>query len=330
MNRNNIRYFLWTVCFLLLTACSDSQYVGPTKAVSIAVSTTPLSAPVYVAQKKGYFKKYGLDVTLKSFHGGHKCLKAVLADKVDYATTSDYPVMLNSFKRTDFEIIATFVSSDNDVKMMANKRSAISTPEDIKGKRVGVVKGASSHYFLDRFLLFNDMQLDDVDLRHISPENMPDALVSAEVDAIAVWEPYGYLTSKKMPDDLLLFPAKDYYRETFNIVAKKDTIAANVEVPQRMILALREAEAFIQSSPIEAQRIVVKELGVDEEFILWIWNDFSFKLSLDQTLLLTLENEARWAIENGIVNSNKTPNYLEFVNPLPIKSVDSKLSTIVQ
>lgn len=328
MNYNNIKLFLWTVCFLLLTACSDSQYTGPAKTLSIAVSTTPLSTPVYVAQHKGYFKKYGLDVTIKNFHGGHKCLKAVFADKVDYATTSDYPVMLNSFKRADFEIIATFVSSDNDVKMMANRHSGISTPEDIKGKKVGVVKGGSSHYFLDRFLLFNAMQLDDVDLRHISPEKMPDALVSAEVDAIAVWEPYGYLTSKKMPDDLLLFRAKDYYRETFNIVAKKNTIAKDNEVPRRMILALREAEEFIQSSPIEAQRIVVNELGLDEEFIVWIWDDFSFKLSLDQALLLTLENEARWAVENGIINSDKTPNYLEFVNPIPIKSVDSSLSAI--
>ena len=212
--------------------------------------------------------------------------------------------------------------------MMANRHSGISTPEDIKGKKVGVVKGGSSHYFLDRFLLFNAMQLDDVDLRHISPEKMPDALVSAEVDAIAVWEPYGYLTRKKMPDDLLLFRAKDYYRETFNIVAKKNTIAKDNEVPRRMILALREAEEFIQSSPVEAQRIVVNELGLDEEFIVWIWDDFSFKLSLDQALLLTLENEARWAVENGIINSDKTPNYLEFVNPIPIKSVDSSLSTI--
>ena len=183
----NISTYLLLLSFLFLSACTDKEPASTFKAdISIAVSTTPLSTPVFVADKKGFFKKQGLNVTLQRRHGGYKCLKTVLDGQADFATTSDYPIMINAFKRSDFEVITTFVSSDNDVKMMADKRKNIMTPADIKGKNVGVVIGGSSHYFLDRFLLFNAMKLDDVVIKSINPEKMPEALVSGEVDAIAV------------------------------------------------------------------------------------------------------------------------------------------------
>lgn len=316
---------------VLLSACTDKQEEKPFKgSTSIAVSETPLSAPIFIASKMGYFSKYGLDVRLERFNGGHKCLKAVLDGKTEYGTTSDYPIMINSFKRSDYEVLATFVSSDNDVKLMADRRKNITSPVDIKGKRIGVITGGSSHYFLDRFLLFNNMKLEDVVIQHISPENMPAALFSGEVDAIAVWEPFGYLAHEKLGKDMVIFQAKDYYRETFNLVGMKKTIKENKEVTIRIIKALQEAEDYIQSSPKEAQQVIVNELKLDKQFIEWIWNDFNFKISLEQSLLLTLENEARWAIENKIIEGQGIPDYLEYVNPEPIKDVGKGLSNIMR
>jgi NitT/TauT family transport system substrate-binding protein len=305
----------------LLSACTDKQESGSFKATtSIAVSETPLSAPVFVAAKMGYFRKHGLDVTLERYNGGHKCLKAVLDGNTEYGTSSDYPIMINSFKRSDYEVLATFVSSDNDVKLMADRRKNITYPSDIKGKRIGVVSGGSSHYFLDRFLLFNNMKLDDVEIQHTSPEKMPAAITAGEVDAIAVLEPYAYLAREKLGDNLISFPAKDYYCETFNLVGLKKTVKENGDVAIRIIKALKEAEDFIESSPEQAQQIVIDELKIDQKFIRSIWSDFDFRLSLEQSLLLTLENEARWAIENKIVDEKFSPNFLGYINPAPINA----------
>ena len=327
----NIRVYAITVSLLLLFACTDKEPASiATADVSIAVSTSPLSTPVFVAKKKGFFKKHGVNVTLQRRHGGHISLKAVLAGEADYATTSDYPIMINAFKRSDYEVIATFVSSDNDVKMMADKRKNILAAANLKGKNVGVVTGGSSHYFLDRFLLFNAMKLEDVVVKHVGPEKMPDALASGEVDAIAVWEPSGYLAKKKLGANLQIFPAKDYYRETFNIVGLKKTISDNKEVNIRILRALIDASEFIQGSPKEAQQIIIEELSLDKEFIDWIWDDFAFRVSLEQTLLITIENEARWAVENGIVSSDQAPNYLEYINSKPLSSVDRGLVRLVQ
>lgn len=52
-------------------------------------------------------------------------MNAVLKGVAQLSTSSDYPVMLNSFNRNDIAILATFVSADNDVKLIVNSASAI-------------------------------------------------------------------------------------------------------------------------------------------------------------------------------------------------------------
>ncbi len=314
----------------LLSACSDQGQQDTFKAkTSIAVSATPLSAPFFVAAAKGYFSKHGIDVILKKYQGGHLCLKAVLDGESEFGTASDYPIMLNAFKRNDYKVLVTFVSSYSDVKLLTNRKK-ISHVSELKSKRIGVVTGGSSHYFLDRFLLFNSLKLGDVSIEHINPEKMPDALQQGQVDAIAVWEPFGYVTSQKLGSDLNIFEADNFYRETFNLVAMKKHGKDKSGVERKVILALQDSIAFIHEHPKEAQSILVKELNLDDKFIDWIWGDFDFRLSLDQALLLTLENESRWAMENKVVKKGALPNYLKYIDTAPLLSIDKSAVGIIQ
>ena len=114
------------------------------KAVTVAMSLTPLSAPFIVADDRGYFAKNGLNVTIKDFVGGHRSIKAVFDGKADIATSSEVVVMFNSFKRSDFTIVCTFVTSDNDVKIITRKDTGIRVVQDLVGHRVGTVTGASA------------------------------------------------------------------------------------------------------------------------------------------------------------------------------------------
>ncbi len=326
-------FVLLSFAALFLTSCSQEQGEQASDSAHeliIAVSKTPLSAPIYIAEELGYFKSQGLKVRLDEYVGGNRCLNAMLEDKAALATTSDYPIMINSFKRKDFTVLATFVSSENDVKLMTRKSLGIQFPAQLKGKTIGVVKGASSHYFLDRFLLFNDINLSDVKVVHVSPENMPLALQSGKVDAVSVWEPFGYLSSNLLKDDLVIFPGENYYRETFNLASKNKTATTEHGNIKRLLRALGHAIAFIKEYPDKAQQILLQRLNQDSDFIEWIWNDYNFNLTLDQTLLLTLEHESRWAMENGIVSAEIIPNFLDYISPEALGEINSRAVTIIQ
>jgi len=50
---------------------------------------------------------------------------------------------------------------------------------------------------------------------------------------------------------------------------------------------------------------------------------------LDQSLVLALEDEARWAIKNKLTSKTKVPNYLNHIHLDALKSVAPSAVTII-
>jgi ABC-type nitrate/sulfonate/bicarbonate transport system substrate-binding protein len=93
--------------------------------LTIGVESSLLSAAVWVAENKGIFKEAGLDVTIKEFDSGRLSFLDMLAGGVDISTTAPTPIMLKSFERSDFSILATFVHSEKDIKVICNSDKVV-------------------------------------------------------------------------------------------------------------------------------------------------------------------------------------------------------------
>ena len=321
---------LLSMLLVSIVACDSDKSSSTIEPVTltIAVSKTPLSAPFFIAEEKGFFSEQGITANLQLSSSGHHCLNMVLRGEAEMGTASDYPVMIQSFQHDNYAIVATFVSSGDDVKLIAHRR-AVTQPKELKGKKIGTVTGASSHFFLDRFLLFNNLSLDDVHVVHIRPEDVPKALENGTVDALSAWEPYGYLSHKLMAEKILFFPSKNYYRETFNLVFSKKYIQDHPQVVVRTLQALNKAIEFIHQQPEQAQQILIKRLQLDNDFIAWVWQDLNFQLSLDQSLIKTLEAESEWAIKNNIVKTSREINYTRYLYLDALNEVDSNMITVI-
>ncbi|MGX2953461.1 ABC transporter substrate-binding protein [Shewanella sp. JL219SE-S6] len=178
--------------------------------VRIAVSTSLLSAPVIIADKLELFAREGVYVVLQPLQGGDLCFEALLYHRADLATSSESVVMFNSFERTDFTVLASFAESDNDIKLLTLSQSGITTPAQLDGKRVGVVAGSASEYFLDTILnIAGHPALAPVRV-DIRPSGLAPALLAGDVDAISVWEPYGFQLLKHQPGKISEFPSRGY------------------------------------------------------------------------------------------------------------------------
>jgi NitT/TauT family transport system substrate-binding protein len=286
----------------------------------LAVSKTPLSLPLYVAAQKGFFAEQGLDVKLAACEGGYRCLKEMLAGRADIATVGDLPIVLNSFERTDYAVIGTLVTSSDDVKLIAHARSRISKPLHLAGKRVGAVIGSASQYFLELYLLTAGVDPQGVTLVALQPEHMLAALQGGEVDAVAIWEPHAYLSTKALGSSAVVLPHASGYLLTFNLVAHRRLVGARDDDMIRLLKAIVRAERFIQERPDEAKAILRTSLQLDQPFIEWVWGGMAYRLSLDQSLISTMEGEARWARREGHVKG-ASPNFLGLLHSAPLKAV---------
>ena len=256
-------------------------------------------------------------------------MQQLLEGSADLATSSEAVVMFNSFQRTDFAVIASFVTSDDDVKIITRADTGISQPHQLAGKLVGTVTGAASHYFLETLLLSKGIEPKSVRIRNLQPEAMGEALKNREVDAIVIWEPFPFKALKTVPGAKIL-PKSGIYKLTFNLIVHKKHLGVRDDELVKILRALDRAQQFISTQPQKAKAILLERLKLDSAFIDWIWPRYNYRLSLDQSLLTTLEGEARWARQEGLVKGDKSPNYLNFIYVGPLSKVRQAAVEIIR
>jgi len=310
--------------FALFGSCHSEELV-------LAVARATMSLPFYIADSQGYFAAEGVNVRTQECTAGQHCLKLLFEGKAQLATAADIPVVFNSFERNDYAILATFVSSSRDVKLVTRKSAGITQAKQLEGKRVAVVKGTSAHYFLDSSLILNDVDVKKVTVVSLQPDQMVAALERQEVDAVAIWEPFAYLAMKALGADGTIFPSPRIYTETFNLIAQRHTIAAREGDLVKVLRALERSQQFIRERPKQAQDILLERLKLDQGFVEWGWSDFDYRMSLDQSLVTTLEGEARWATREGhVAAGSRIANFLDLVHSAPLRQTVPGAVTLVK
>ncbi|WP_077599649.1 ABC transporter substrate-binding protein [Salinivibrio kushneri] len=300
----------------------------PLSSLTIAVSLTPLSAPIIVAKEQGLFKKQGIDMTLKPVHGGVKSFQTLMSGEVDLATTSETVVMFNSFERDDFNVLTSFVESDNDVKLWSIDREISgSLAHALDNARVGIVASSASEYFFDSLLQLHDIPRERVEKVGYPPEALPKALLDEKVDVIAIWEPYGYQLLKQSNQPVHSLDSKGLHSLSFLLVSDRLLVNKQHQDMQRVVSALDDAVNFIHQHPERAKVQVSAYLDMSDDKLSWLWQDYLFRLSLNDSLLLRLKNQARWAQEAGLVEGS-TPSFRHILNPGPLVEATQKVSLL--
>lgn len=293
----------------------QQKSTAPVEKINFGVELSLLPAMVWVAERNGYFQAEGLDVNIKGFDSGRSAMRAMLDEgaELDMVTVAQTPFVFNSFKRDDYAMISVMVFSNNDVKVVGRKDRGIEAPSDLRGKRVGITKGSSGHYFISLFLSKYGLALSDVELVDFKPTELPEALADGRVDAISTWEPHVQKAKKLLGKNAREFLEPDIFREDFYFVVKKDFIKNHPGALKRFLKAMEKSEAFIGSNKEEAMTIVSERLAIDRGLVASMWSDYSYRLLLDQSILVSLEDEARWAIKNKLTEATQVPNYLNFI-----------------
>lgn len=306
--------------FLTLIFFSSVIQAAP---LSIGVSDSLLSLPLYVAESEGFFKKRGVNVELVKCMGGNRCFQNMLEGQTNLSTATELPMVLHSFKRSDFALLTSFVNAFNHVKVLARRSERIDDPYKLSGKTLGYVKGSSSQYVLDLVLVYNGIDPGVVRLKEIKPENALTALANKEVDALSIWEPYVSRIQQQLGSDVQLVPIPKLYTETFNLFAMQTVIKNRPQELERVIFALKDSTQFIQSHPGKAKDLAARRLNLPIALIDRIFDDYRFRLSLNRSLTRSMDGQARWAIREGHVGKDSPqPHFTKFINPALLKKVD--------
>jgi ABC-type nitrate/sulfonate/bicarbonate transport system substrate-binding protein len=316
------------VCFLACTP-TDNKPAGPSEKITIARSFTN-SILVQVAQARGDYLREGLEANMFLSLNGNAAIKDVVEGKADFAISAETPVMLAIMRGEKISIIATIQTSDKDNAIVARKDKGILNPGDLKGRKIGMTPGTSEDFFMNAFLAVHGISKKDVRVIDVKIDELQNALVRGEVDAASLFNPYLTLTKKELGDRGIAFYDKDVYTETFAVTATQEFIRRNPEKVKKMLRAIIKAESFTAQNPAEAQKIIADTNRMDIAAVREIWATTTYSVGLYQSLVLALEDESRWAIDNGLTDAKNIPNYLNFIYFDGLKSVKPEAVRILR
>lgn len=301
----------------------------PQETVTIAISAAYVgSCPVVAADRQGFFQRAGIDAQLQPHPSGKAALAAALQGKAQLATVADIPIMFAVLEQEPVSVVATIFKSDRDHGLLARAGSGITGPSSLKGKRIGVSFGTSAHFVLNTMLNRQLLAATDVTLRNIPADQFAPALEKGEVDVVATWEPYLGIVQSQLGGKGAVFYAEDLYEIPYNLAGSKEYVVSHPETLKKVLRAVIQGAAWCRDEPAAAQTLVAELMKPQGDKWRTLWPTYRFGVSLDQGLLLALEDETRWALANRLA-SGPMPNYLHVIDFKPLKAVAPGAVTII-
>lgn len=298
---------------LTVTGCQPQKQEGPPEKVTIAYSTAGNAILMNIACAKDYSAQEGLDVTAQPHAFGKPALQAVLDGKADIATVGDTPIVFAVMNGKKIMTLAVIQSSNKNEAIVARKDRGIAKPADLKGKKIGVTLGTTGHFFADSFLLVHGIDKKYVQIIDLKPDQMAEALATGKVDAVSAWNPAVTQLKKVLGSKGIIFLGESLYTEHFCVVAAQDYVKKNPSAIKKVLKALVKSETFVRNHPEESQRYVAEFLKMDKAVLNETWDIFTFRVTLDQALLVNFEDQTRWVIKHQLTARREMPNYLDFI-----------------
>lgn len=229
--------------------------LDPPADVKVAYVPIMKFATVYVAEGRGIFAKYGLNVTLERVKSGTEAIAFLDQGSVDVGGISIVASLWAAWNRgLDVRIIAPGAldpMENGPTKLLVRKdlldAGTIKMVADLKGKRIGAAGGPGSggEYFVSKALEQADLTIRDVELINIGNADMPAAMEAKALDAALVGSPFsdqilgagtGAILAQDLTPGLM----------TVAFVGSGKLINERPEVAERFVLALAEAARMMQ------------------------------------------------------------------------------------
>ena len=298
------------------------------KQVVIGISPSLTATLNIIAKQKGYFTQQGVDADIRLIESGSKAVAMMLNDEIDISESTVFALVSNSFKRGDFKIYSQVSISGNDNMIIARKDKGIRTINDLKGKKVGVLKGAFTQYVLDLMLLNAGVDSNKIHLVLEENDRLFQMISSGELDAVCFYGGWIDKAKNSLKDNAILFHDEKLVRVTVVHAGKTKTFERNPELYSRILKAYIRAEEYVKKNPDAALKTVADYLKLDIINAQKIWKPKMIHVALEQSLVKDMENLAQWQIDTGLQNSSRIPNYLDFIHFRNLLEVDSKRITI--
>jgi NitT/TauT family transport system substrate-binding protein len=253
--------FLYRIFFAAFAffAANPSLFAQEKLTVSYSSIDAP-SANWYIAQEKGLYKKYGLDVESIYIPASSTNVAVLVAGQLKFGNGTGGTIASAAVSGAPLVAVACFM---NTLPYELVVQESIKSKEQLKGKSIGISRIGSSSDVIARVFLRNLGLEPDKDVAIIQVGGAGERAAAFRTGRIAAFpSPPGVLhLSKGMPQRVLISTAdfpKPYPFPYICGTTTKAYLAANRATVKRLTMALSEGSHFFKTRKDESKQILAK------------------------------------------------------------------------
>jgi len=245
------RFFRGLLAMALLAgaAVSAPSAMAQQNEVTIAYQSTPY--PWLDAIETGAFEKAtGYKIKWQEFDSGAKVATAMVSGDVQIGFVGSAPLAAAVSRGVDLQLFWILGGITDGEAMVVRNGSGINTPQDLKGKKIGVPFASTTHYHTMFALQQWGIPASDVKILNMQPNQILAAWDRGDIDAAYVWDPV--LGSLKQSGKVLITSGQlsKEGKPTFNaLVVNTKWGEAHADFMAKFVKVLADFDAAYRNNP---------------------------------------------------------------------------------
>lgn len=285
---------------------------GTPESITIGLTPYEYSELIYVAEDQGFFTGNGLNVIIRDYNTTSQAIDGLLNDETDIAFTSEYAFVGKVLKKENISLIGN-IDKYQSVYLIGRKDRGIENITDLEGKKIGLTRGTIGEFYLGRFLNLHDMSMQDVTLVDLQPSQYVQAFTNGSVDVLITVNKFIDQIQERLGNNTVLWSAQSSQPAFYVMACRNDWAASHPEQIKRFLKSLDQAEEYTINHPDDAKSIVQRRLNYSDAYAATMWTNHQFSLTLDQSLIAAMEDEARWMIKNNLTTGKTMPDFRDHI-----------------
>jgi NitT/TauT family transport system substrate-binding protein len=211
-------------------------------------------APLYVAVEKGYFREMGIEIEF-DYSYETDAMALVGANELQFAVVSGEQVLLARSQGLPVVYVAAWYQQ-YPVAVVSKVEQGITSPTDLRGKRIGLPGLFGANYIgLDALLFAAGLDDADVTLDSIG-FNQVEALATDQVEVVSVYAANEPVQLRAQGYELNEIRVADYVQLASNgLITNEVTLAENPDLVHRIVTAFLNGLADVITDPNEAYEL---------------------------------------------------------------------------
>ena len=227
----------------------------------------------WVAKDLRIFDKYGLDVDLIMITGGSRSVAALLSGSTQFATGSATTPVLVAARGSDVVIIG---ASYNHFPFSFVSRPEIKSPEELRGKKLGILNFGGSHDLAYQ-LAFREWGLKRQEVNVIPLGDQPTrlaALLAGNIDATILSMPHLMMAVKAGYRVLAVMGEMRVNFSQSTAFVRRNYLRENRDIAKRFLKAYSEAVHVLRTDREKSLKVMGKRMRVEDQEILHATYDY--------------------------------------------------------